>query len=170
MGRLLDPGCGTGENALFFAARGLEVTGFDFLAGPVESAKQKARERGIAATFVVKDALTLADEAARFDSIIDSGLFHVFSDDDRKRYVEGLVHVLEPGGRLFLLCFSDEQPGALGPRRVAQPELESAFLRGWVIESIEKATFEIRPEHRESRFSGFDPKAWFMVARRVQSG
>jgi cyclopropane fatty-acyl-phospholipid synthase-like methyltransferase len=170
MGRLLDPGCGTGENALFFAARGLEVTGFDFLPGPVESAKQKARERGIAATFVVKDALALADEAARFDSVVDSGLFHVFGDDDRKRYVEGLARVLEPGGRLFLLCFSDEQPGVQGPRRVALAELEAAFARGWTIESIEKATFEVRPEHRESRFSGFDPKAWFMVAERVRSG
>jgi hypothetical protein len=80
------------------------------------------------------------------------------------------VQVLEPGGRLFLLCFSDEQPGAQGPRRVALAELEAAFARGWIIESIEKATFEVRPEVRESRFSGFDPKAWFMVAERVRSG
>ena len=35
-GRVLDAGCGTGENALFFAARGHPVTGIDFLEEPVE--------------------------------------------------------------------------------------------------------------------------------------
>jgi cyclopropane fatty-acyl-phospholipid synthase-like methyltransferase len=170
VGRVLDAGCGTGENALFFAARGLVVTGFDFVAAPIEVAKQKARERGLSATFVVRDALTLAGDTARFDSVIDSGLFHVFSDADRKRYVEGLAHVVEPGGRLFLLSFSDEEPGTQGPRRISKAELEKAFARGWLVESIERTTFEVRPEYRENRFSGVDPKAWFMIARRVPSG
>jgi hypothetical protein len=46
--------------------------------------------------------------------------FHVFSDEDWRRYVEGLASVLRAGGRLFLLCFSDEEPGTQGPRRVSQ--------------------------------------------------
>jgi cyclopropane fatty-acyl-phospholipid synthase-like methyltransferase len=60
------------------------------------------------------DALALKDLPEVFDSVIDSGLFHVFSDEDRKRYVGGLATVLKPGGRLFLLCFSDEEPGTRG--------------------------------------------------------
>jgi hypothetical protein len=40
--------------------------------------------------------------------VIDSGLFHVFNDEDRRRYVEGLVTVFKPGGRIFLMCFSEE--------------------------------------------------------------
>ena len=59
--------------------------------------------------------------------MIDSGLFHVFSDQDRQRYVEGLAAVLKPGGRLFLMCFSDEEPGTQGPRRVSKQELHDAF-------------------------------------------
>ena len=66
----------------------------------------------------------------RFDNVIDSGLFHVFSDEDRKRYVDRLALVLKPGGRLFLLCFSDEEPGTQGPRRVSQKELHDAFVQG----------------------------------------
>jgi hypothetical protein len=58
--------------------------------------------------------------------VLDSGLFHVFSDEDRIRYVRGLKTVLDPGGRLFLLCFSDVTPGTEGPRRVSQPELRVA--------------------------------------------
>ena len=72
-----------------------------------------------------------------FDNVIDSGLFHVFIDEDRRRYVEGLATVLKPGGRLFLLCFSDEEPGTQGPRRVSKKELHAAFAEGWSIESIE---------------------------------
>ena len=60
----------------------------------------------MSATFLVMDGLALKDLPEVFDSVIDSDLFHVFSDEDRKRYVEGLATVLKPGGRLFLLCFS----------------------------------------------------------------
>src|SRR5262249_22220482 len=117
-GSVLDAGCGTGDNALAFAARGCKVTGIDFLEEPINRARRKAAERGLAATFLVKDATTLKDWTERFDHVIDSGLFHVFSDKDRSRYAEGLTTVLKPGGRLFLLCFSDEEPGTVGPRRV----------------------------------------------------
>src|SRR6185369_3384682 len=118
-GSVLDAGCGTGENALFLASQGRRVTGIDFLEAPLHRAKQKATERGLSATFLVKDALTLVDWAERFDGVVDSGLFHVFDDADRARYVAGLATVLSPGGRLFLLCFSDEQFGTQGPRRVS---------------------------------------------------
>jgi cyclopropane fatty-acyl-phospholipid synthase-like methyltransferase len=71
-------------------------------------------------TFLVEDALTLKDWTERFKNVIASGLFHVFSDEDRSLYVEGLATVLKPGGRLFLLCFSDEEPGEEGPRRASK--------------------------------------------------
>lgn len=165
-GSILDIGCGPGDNALFFAGRGHTVTGADFLEGPIARAKRKAEERGITATFVVKDALELSKWTERFDSVIDSGLFHVFSDEDRGRYVEGLKTVVKPGGQIFLLCFSDEMPGTEGPRRVSQKELRSAFADGWRIESIERAEFDVRPEAKEGLFHGLDPKVWFMIARR----
>ena len=126
-GSILDAGCGTGENALFFASRGQRVTGIDFLAEPITRAKKKATERGVTATFLVMDALALKDLPEVFDTVIDSGLFHVFDDDDRRRYVEGLATVLKPGGRLFLLCFSDEESGTQGPRRVSKTEPHAAF-------------------------------------------
>ena len=58
-GAVLDAGCGTGENALFFAERGHPVLGIDFLEGPIQEARRKAEERGLNAEFVQKDALTL---------------------------------------------------------------------------------------------------------------
>lgn len=165
-GSILDAGCGTGENALFFAQRGHKMTGIDYLAEPINRAKQKAAERGIKATFFVMDALALKDLPEVFDSVIDSGLFHVFNDADRQRYVAGLASVVKTGGRLFLLCFSDAEPGTHGPRRVPRTELEEAFADGWSIESIEPTRFEVRPDFTDLTFSEGGPKAWFAVIRR----
>jgi SAM-dependent methyltransferase len=162
-GSILDAGCGTGENALFFASRGQQVMGIDFLEEPIERARRKATERGLRATFLVKDALTLANWTELFDNVIDSGLFHVFSDGDRARYVEALGTVLKPGGRLFLLSFSDEVPGTQGPRRVAKEELILAFARGWTVESIVPSRFEVRPD----LFPHGAAKAWFAVLKRA---
>ena len=118
-------------------------------------------------TFVVMDALTLKDWSERFDNLIDSGLFHVFSDDDRRRYVEGLATVLKTGGRLFLLCFSDDEPGDQGPRRVSRKEIEVAFSEGWAVERIEPTRFEVRPDLKDFTFSEGGPKAWFVIVRRA---
>jgi SAM-dependent methyltransferase len=166
-GSVFDSGCGTGENALFFACRGQKVTGIDFLAEPIAIAKRKAAERGLTAAFFVMDALALKALPEVFDSAIDSGLFHVFSDDDRRRYVDGLASVLKPGGRLFLLCFSDSEPGDQGPRRISRKEIEETFANGWSIERIESSRFEVRPEPNDISFSEGGPKAWFVVARRA---
>src|SRR6185295_16806554 len=138
----LDAGCGTGDNAIYFAERGCTVTGIDFIEEPIIRAGKRAVERGVLATFLVKDALTLKGWSERFDNLIDSGLCHVLSDEDRRRYVEGLATVLKSGGRLFLLCFSDEEPGTQGPRRVSKKELHDVFGDGWEIESIQAVRAE----------------------------
>jgi cyclopropane fatty-acyl-phospholipid synthase-like methyltransferase len=166
VGPVLDAGCGTGEHSLFFAARGHRVTGIDFVEGAIRRARAKAAERGLTVEFLVKDATALAGWARRFGTVIDCGLFHVFSDDDRLRYVRGLAQVIQPGGRLFLMCFSDEEPGTEGPRRVPQRELYDAFANGWEVESVQPASCEVHPEFTECTFSEGGPKVWFAVIRR----
>ena len=73
----------------------------------------------------------------------DSGRFHVFGDDDRARLVESLAAVTPPGARYHMMCFSDRQPGDWGPRRVSQEEIRSSFARGWRVDPIEAATFDV---------------------------
>jgi SAM-dependent methyltransferase len=168
-GSILDVGCGTGEHALFFARRGHKVLGIDYLEEPIKRAKEKADDRGLPVGFLVMDALVLLELPEMFDTAIDSGLFHVFSNEDRRRYVEGLARVLKPGGRLFLLCFSDKEPGTHGPRRISKKELRRAFADGWEIESIQAASFEVVPNLKDISFSEGGPKAWFVMARRELS-
>ena len=163
---ILDAGCGTGEHALFFAARGHRVVGIDFVEEAIRRARDKAAVRGLAVEFLVKDATTLGDWGEQFASVIDCGLFHVLSDDDRRRYVQGLAQVLQSGGRLFLLCFSDAEPGMEGPRRVSRQELYDAFADGWVVETVQPCQIEVNPAFTEFQFSEGGPKAWFAVVRR----
>jgi SAM-dependent methyltransferase len=95
-GRLLDAGCGTGENALLAASRGADVTGIDLAPTAIARARAKASERGLTARFEVADTLGLGRLNLTVDTVIDSGVFHVFGDHDRARYVASLAAVLRP--------------------------------------------------------------------------
>jgi len=159
-GRVLDAGCGTGEHALMAAARGLEVTGIDAAARAIDSAITKAKSRGLTARFVVGDALELASLGGQFDTVLDCGLFHVFGDEERARYVESLGAAVAPGGRLFVLCFSELQPGTLGPRRVTQAELRAAFAAGWRVDTIDAARIET--------VDGSGAAAWCAALTRIR--
>lgn len=142
--RVLDVGCGTGENVLDFADRGLHAVGIDIVQTAIDRAKAKAKERGLeeGAEFLVKDALQLDGFGRTFDTVIDCGLFHILSDAGRLRYASSLGGVLRPGGMLYLMCFSDkEDPSWGGPRRVSDLEIYRTFERGWSVHRIEEARF-----------------------------
>jgi cyclopropane fatty-acyl-phospholipid synthase-like methyltransferase len=160
---VLDAGCGTGEHALLAARFGADVLGVDVSARAIEQARGKAAARGISARFEVADALSLAGLGLTFDTIIDSGLFHVFDDVSRPRYVASLASVLRPGGHCHLMCFSDRQPGTAGPRRVTRAELRAAFSGGWTIVSIEPDAFDVNP----ATFGAATALAWLADISRT---
>src|SRR5262249_60345640 len=58
-GRLLDAGCGTGENALLAASRGADVTGIDVAPSAIARARAKAADRGLTARLAGGDARDL---------------------------------------------------------------------------------------------------------------
>jgi SAM-dependent methyltransferase len=161
-GRVLDAGCGTGEHTLLAASAGADALGVDLSPLAIERARGKAAARGIKARFEVGDVLNLAELGLTFDTIIDSGVFHVFDDESRARYVRSLASVLRPGGTCYLMCFSDRQPGTLGPRRVSEDELRAAFGEGWTVRSIAADTFDINP----GIFDTVAAQAWLAAIER----
>jgi len=160
-GQLLDAGCGRGEQALLAAAHGADAMGVDISPSAIGQARRKAADRGLAVRFEVADALDLGQLGLTFDTVTDCGLFHTFDDDGRPRYVASLASVLRPGGRCYLMCFSDRQPGEYGPRRVRQDELRAAFSDGWSVESIVADTFEVN-----AGFPSRAAQAWLATIRR----
>ena len=144
-GALLDAGCGAGEHTILAARYGARALGIDVSPRAIEIAHRKAVERGVDARFRVLDTLRVVTLGETFDTILDSGLFHVFDDAARARYIAALHDVLRPGGHLRLMCFSDRQPGDWGPRRVTEGELRAAFGSGWGIDSLAADRFDINP-------------------------
>ena len=125
VGDVLDVGCGTGENGLFLASLGRRVLGVDAAPTAIARAKEKAAARGLAAAFLVADALDLGRLRRRFETALDCGLFHTLAPEERRLYAQSLCEVLSPGSVLQLLCFSDEEPPGPGPHRIAPHELAS---------------------------------------------
>jgi len=160
-GPVLDAGCGTGENALFLAARGFEVVGVDAVEAAVEAARRKAVARGLQAEFLVQDALALDGLGRRFATVVDSGLFHTFDDRERRRFVTSLAAALTLGGQYYMLCFSERELREGGPRRVTQAELRAAFDRPpFRVLSIEAAEMA-------ANLDGGSRKAWMARIERV---
>jgi SAM-dependent methyltransferase len=143
-GRVLDIGCGTGENALHFASRGLGVTGLDASAVAIGQAQAKARQRRLPARFVRGDARQLAALGETFDTVTDSGLLHVLSDHDMQQVIRGIHAVLRPCGHYWLLCFSEHATGP-GPRRLTKQHITTLFNDGWQIKDIQAARFQPVP-------------------------
>jgi len=160
-GRVLDAGCGTGEHTLLAAVHGADALGVDVSPSAIQRARRKAAERGVAADFEVADALALDRLERTFDTVIDSGLFHVYDDADRDGYVASLASVLRSGGQCYLMCFSDRQPGDQGPRRVRQEELRATFSDGWTVLDVAPAAFELNPG-----FGSDTAQAWLATIRR----
>lgn len=144
-GPVLDAGCGSGENALFIAAQGVPVFGFDVAETAVEMARTKAAEQGVDAEFAVADALRLERLGRTFATVLDCGLFHAFDDEERQRYVASLASVCERDATAYILCFSDEG-GDTGAHPVTKADLRAAFTEGngWHIAAIESDRLQTR--------------------------
>jgi ubiquinone/menaquinone biosynthesis C-methylase UbiE len=144
-GKVLDVGCGTGENALYVAGNGFSVSGVDLSNRAIAAARAKATERRLNVDFRAGNALSLSFKNGFFDNVIDSGLFHTFTDNDRPSYAREIARVLVTRGRYFMLCFSEKEPtGWGGPRRVTREEIETTFTPLFSINYIRDTSFATR--------------------------
>ncbi len=142
-GDVLDVGCGTGENLHYLAGLGHRGVGIDLSPTAIGKARKKAEGRRQKARFIVGDALRLEELRRRFDTIIDCGLFHTFSDEMRHAFTPSLRSALSEQGTYFMLCFSEYEPADWGgPRRVSQKEIRDTFDEFWRINYIREARFE----------------------------
>lgn len=141
-GQILDVGCGAGENTLFFSEKGYDITGVDFTPSAIAMAKQRAKQRHLNAKFIIQNVLELSNLHQKFDTLIDSGVFHVFDDEQRVHYVNSLASVLREQGIYHMLVFSDQEPLGYGPRRISQLEIQEAFQDGWELQQIREARIE----------------------------
>jgi SAM-dependent methyltransferase len=160
-GAVLDAGCGTGENALYIASTGLSVLGVDVAETALAIAWKKAAERGIKVEFAVADGLQLERLERKFDTVVDSGLFHTFDRDERIRYVASLASVTKDCGTVYVLCFSDDGPET-GPHPISEEELRAVFNpdNGWNVIAIEQDSVQ-------TNFHDKGAPAWLATIKRT---
>ena len=160
-GRALDIGCGRGDNAIMLARNGCDVTGIDMVENAIKDAKTKAIKNNVKINFVVGNVLQMDQFFAEteFDIVIDSGLFHVMTDEERPVFAWQIYRVLKPGGKYFMLSFSDKVPGDYGPRRISKVEIEHTFTPLFNIVYIKDAALD-------SEIGPSSIKAYLMLATR----
>ncbi|MGO1056776.1 SIP domain-containing protein [Crossiella sp. CA198] len=132
-GEVLDAGCGDGWHTIELTRLGHSVLGVDYAPRAIAEARANALRAQVPARFELADALDLG-ERPRFDTVLDSALFHVFGNRDRPAYVRSLHRVCRPGAVVHLLVLSDKGPG-YGPE-ISDTVIRSAFAEGWVIEEL----------------------------------
>ncbi|TBO59628.1 class I SAM-dependent methyltransferase [Streptomyces kasugaensis] len=141
-GPVLECGCGLGDNALFLAGRGYEVTAFDAAPSAIERSRAKADAAGSAVTFTVADATELHGIPGGFRTVVDSAMLHCLDTDQRRAYLAGLRRVCAPGARLHALCFRGELAARLKmPAETDERSLREAFRDGWTIRRMESRDY-----------------------------
>ena len=169
-GTVLDVGCGTGEHTILLARLGYDVLGVDFAPQAVEQAHRNAEAKGVEARFEVADVMNHPDEP-RYDTIVDSALFHIFDDTDRPKYVASLHNATQPGGVVHVLALSDAGRG-FGPQ-VSGETIRDAFAEGWELAALEPTTYRGVVTELHADTLGLpigtcvDEPAWLASARRI---
>ena len=107
-GRAIDLGCGEGDNAIFLAQHGFEVTAVDFAASAIAKARRKAEAASVTVDFVVDDVTDLANVRGQFDLLVDYGTLDDLGHRDRDDYVRNVLPLARPGARFLLWCFEWE--------------------------------------------------------------
>lgn len=172
-GMVLDIGCGTGEHTILLTRLGYDVVGIDFAPEAVEQARRNADAKGVDARFGVADAMNLPGEP-RYDTIVDSALFHIFDDTDRPKYIASLHNACLPGGMVHVLALSDAGRG-FGPE-VSAETIRDAFTGGWELEALEPSTYRGVVTEVHAQQIGLpigtrvDEPAWLARARHIPGG
>lgn len=100
--RLLDLGCGAGENSVYFAKKGAWCVASDYSPGMVEVALKLAAANGVQIQGRTMNAIALDCPDNTFDFVYASNLLHHLPDP-RAAILE-MHRVLKPGGKA---CFWD---------------------------------------------------------------
>jgi 2-polyprenyl-3-methyl-5-hydroxy-6-metoxy-1,4-benzoquinol methylase len=144
--RVLDYGCGHGENACLLAACGAQVTAFDLSPSSIMKARQRARVHGLAdrIRFDVCAAGDTGYSRAGFDVIVGFAILHhlhrslpkIYAEIDRLLSPVGVACFIEPVAnsatlRLLRRLVPLPADATPGERQLRYPELQQLQSHGF---------------------------------------
>jgi 2-heptyl-1-hydroxyquinolin-4(1H)-one methyltransferase len=163
-GEVLDAGCGEAALSLHLAALGHTTVGLDASPTAIELARAEAAKRGLTkASFEVADIIDFtgypAGSEGRFNTIVDSTLFHSMPVELRDGYQRSIVRAAAPGACYFVLVFDRAGMPESPANPVTEDELRDVVSKYWVID-------EIRPARIHANFPDGAPPTFPIVDLR----
>lgn len=133
--RVLEIGCGNGNDAIFLAQKGFDVTAIDISKRAIEEAKKRAERTGVHCNFLVENILELKFVSGKFGFVYDRGCFHFVPEEKRDRYAKIVKQFLLKDG-YFLLIASSDKDTVTGPYSFSKEDIRKIFRNDFDILDI----------------------------------
>ena len=162
--KVLDIGCGTGDNSIWLAQKHFQVTGTDISEIAIEKAKEKASKKDVKCTFHVVDFIRNQIEGAPFDFVFDRGCFHTFtSGSERKKFAKKVASNLEKDGLwLSIVGNADERRQGPGPPQRTAGDIVAAVEPFFEILSLTSSHFGSNSQN--------PPRCWVCLMQKRDTG
>jgi len=123
--KVLEVGCGVGNNLWCVAREGFNVTGIDASPIAIDTARARLDREGLKAELLVGPFHPLPFNDNSFDLVIDRSAINCVSLAEGKIAVSEVRRVLKPGGRFFFNPFSSAHISASAGVRLEDGRIDS---------------------------------------------
>jgi SAM-dependent methyltransferase len=184
--RILEVGCGAGNNLAFAAREGFSVAGIDASPSAIAFARQRFQDEHLTGDLRVGDFSSLSFGDGAFDLAIDRAAITCVGRSAARRAVAEVCRVLRPGGYFLFNPYSAGHSSARFGRRgddglvheisggtlqgvghicfYSRDDVEGLFSNGWSLASIE----HVRIDQVLDAAAGSHCE-WRVVARRSET-
>ncbi len=136
---LLDLGCGSGRDALYFSSRKLKVTAVDFSESGINKLKQQNQQ----ITCILQDIRNVKFQENSFDVVYAHLSLHYFSDEITNKIFLNLYKILRKGGLIFVKCKSTQdilcgQGERIGENMWKKGHMRHFFTKEYMEEKLKK--------------------------------
>lgn len=96
---------------------------------------------GLAARFVVGDALTLGTLGEQFDTVLDCGLYHLLTAMTGSGSSRACGRPSGQGAATS--CSASATPASVGPRWLTRDEIAASLADGWRVDAVQPASMDV---------------------------
>lgn len=105
--KILEVGCGTGNNLWFAAREGFDVTGIDISESAIHYTEDRFKKDGLKGKFIIGGFDEINNLKDKFDLVIDRASITNVCFGEAKRVTDGIKNVLNENGIMFFNPYSD---------------------------------------------------------------